>query len=216
MKKAVASTLWNNLKAYYTGDSTPNDALGVYNGTLTNGATYTTGKINNGFSLDGVNDYVSISPTFGASFSSPTSAHSYSAWVNIPSAQTGFIIQNGNGGMGTSMVVSSNWLGVYYRGGNSLIQTTNTISYNTWTHCVATYNGAGTFKLYLNGTLRDTFTGRSWTDGAGTCTTQIGSYNGTGLYFKGTTDEVCAFTKELSATEITELYNSGSGKQYPL
>ena len=59
----ASNPLWNGLQAYYTADNTPNDALGTYNGVLTNGATYGTGIINQGFSLDGVNDYVSVSPT---------------------------------------------------------------------------------------------------------------------------------------------------------
>ena len=50
-----SNPLWNGLQAYYTADNTPNDALGNYNGTLTNDATYDTGIINQGFSLNGVN-----------------------------------------------------------------------------------------------------------------------------------------------------------------
>ena len=67
--QASGNPLWDGLQAYYTADNTPNDALGTYNGTLVNGATYGTGIISNGFSLDGVNDYISISPVIGASLS---------------------------------------------------------------------------------------------------------------------------------------------------
>jgi hypothetical protein len=69
--------------------------------------------------------------------------------------------------------------------------------------------------MYLNGTLTDTFTGISWTDAAGTCTTQIGSIYGTVYYFNGKIDEIGAWTRLLTSTEITELYNLGAGKQYP-
>jgi hypothetical protein len=210
-----ANTLWEGLLAYYTADNTPNDALGTYNGTLTNGATYAVGKINNGFSFDGVNDYVSISPTFGSSFSAPASAHSYSAWIYI----TGYmgnnvIIQNGNSGMGTMFMIYAGYLAVSYRGGNVLIQTTTTLPYNTWNHVSVTYNGAGTFIFYLNGVAINTFTGRTWIDGTGTCTTQIGSYNRTLSFFNGKIDELSAWNRELTSTEVTELYNSGSGLQY--
>ena len=50
---------YTGIQAYYTADNTANDATcNGYNGTLVNGATYGTGKINQGFALDGINDYV--------------------------------------------------------------------------------------------------------------------------------------------------------------
>jgi hypothetical protein len=39
-----SNPLWDGLLAYYTADNTPNDALGNYDGTLVNGATYGTGN----------------------------------------------------------------------------------------------------------------------------------------------------------------------------
>lgn len=218
MNRAIASNpLWSNLKAYWTGDSTPNDAKGIYNGTLVNGATYGTGKINNGFSFDGINDYVDI-PTFGASFSASTSAFTISAWVNVPNLGIDRVIfNNGNAGMGILFTIRANGFGFYYQGGTSVVQTTTSLPTNTWVYLAGSYNGAGTFKLYQNGSLLNTFTGRSWVDGTGTCTTYIGTY-GAGVYgnFNGIIDELGTWTRELTATEITELYNSGSGKQYPL
>ena len=104
------STLWNDLLAYYTGDGTPNDALGNYNGTLVNGTTYGTGIINQGFSLDGVNDYVAMSPVIGASLSAPNKSHSYSAWV-YPTNLTdlyNFVFQNGDGISGTALILKTN------------------------------------------------------------------------------------------------------------
>lgn len=214
---APVSTLWNNLVAYFTGDNTPNDSKGIYNGTLTNGATYATGKINNGFSTDGVNDYVAISPTLGSSFSSPTSAHSYSAWVypTISPPVYSFIIQNGKNDIGTSMVLSSDQLIFFYKGGFNVASVSGAIpTINTWYHIVTTYDGAGTVKFYVNGVLKQTST-ISWTDGTGTCNTYIGSYLGTGNFFKGTIDEVACFTTNITQAQVTELYNSGAGKQYP-
>jgi hypothetical protein len=218
MNRAVASNpLWNNLLSYWTGDNTPNDSKGTANGTLTNGATYGTGKINNGFSFDGINDYVAL-PSFGQSFSAPTSAFTISAWVNVPALSIDSVIfNNGNAGMGILFTIRANGFGFYYRGGNSVVQTATAIPTNTWVHLVGSYDGAGTFKLYQNGSLLNTFTGRSWTDGTGTCTTFIGTY-GAGVYgnFNGKIDELGTWTRDITATEVTELYNSGSGKQYPL
>ena len=207
--------LWDNLLAYWSGDNTANDSKGTYNGTLVNGATYSTGKISNGFSFDGVNDYVNISPSLGSTFSSPTSAHSYSAWV-YKTGYTGvdILIQNGNAGMGTMFGFQSAVLNFWYRGGNTSVAATTPLTYNTWTHIAGTYDGAGTIKLYINGTLNSTFTGKTWTDGGGTCLTNIGSYNLSGAFYKDKVDEVGVWSRELTAAEVTELYNAGAGKQY--
>jgi len=215
--QASGNPLWNDLLAYYTADNTPNDALGTYNGTLTNGATYGTGIINQGFSFDGVNDYATISPTFGASLTAPTSAFTYSAWVYKTKSGQGFIIQNGTVDMGASLYVQSGgYIGLYYNG--ALQQTGSTISagfvsLNTWHHLVAVYDGAGSVTFYKNATNAGTKS-ISWTDGTGTCNTYVGSYSGISNYFGGIIDEVGVWNRALSASEVTELYNSGAGLQY--
>ena len=212
------SSLWNNLIAYYTADNTPNDVLGTYNGTLVNGTTYGTGIINQGFSLDGVNDYVDISPSLGASLTAPTSSFSYSAWIYKTKSGQGFIIQNGGSNFGCSMCVTSGgYLGLFYGGGSGVRGVSNSagfINLNTWYHCVVTYDGAGNIAFYKNGSAVDTQT-VSWTDGAGTADAWIGSFLGASNYFGGIIDEVGIWNRVLSASEVTELYNGGTGKQYP-
>lgn len=215
---AVGNPLWDNLQAYYTADNTPNDALGNYNGTLTNGATYDTGIINNGFSLDGVNDYVDISPSLGASLTAPTSSFSYSAWVYKTKSGQAVIVQNGGSSFGCTMAVTSGgFIGLFY-GGSSAVQGSTTsagfINLNTWHHVVATYDGAGNVSFYRDGASAGTYS-ISWTDGAGTADAWIGSFLGSSNFFGGIIDEVGIWDRELSASEVTELYNSGAGKQYP-
>ena len=80
----LASTLWNDLLAYYTADNTPNDALGNYNGTLVNGATYGTGIINQGVSLDGINDYVDMGNVLDFDGSTPFSFNFSAFWFELP------------------------------------------------------------------------------------------------------------------------------------
>jgi len=212
--QASGNPLWNDLLAYYTADNTPNDALGTYNGTLVNGATYGTGIINQGFSLDGVNDYLSVSPTLGSSFSSPTSAHSYSAWVYKTTSGQKFIIQNGNAGMGTCMIVTTgNNLGFTYQGVTSILSSSGFMTLNTWIHCVITYDGAGNVEFYKNGASAGSGS-ISWTDGTGASNTYIGTYNGISNYFTGLLDEIGIWNRVLTPSEVTELYNSGAGLQY--
>ena len=73
-------------------------------------------------------------------------------------------------------------------------------------------------KVYLNKVLQtattvyNTFTGDSSSPGIKRC---IGSRNGANLYLGGGVDELGIWDRVLTPTEITELYNSGVGKQYP-
>ena len=89
----LPNPLWNGMLAYYTGDNTADDAKGTANGTLTNGATYGTGKINGGFSFDGINDTITLSNTV-TKFSSST-PFTYNVWVKAVS-RTGFIYMDAN------------------------------------------------------------------------------------------------------------------------
>lgn len=215
------STLWNDLLAYYTADNTPNDALGTYNGTLTNGATYGTGIINQGFSFDGVNDYVAISPVIGASLSAPNKSHSYSAWVyptNLNETYN-FVFQNGDGISGTALILNTNKIGFFYKGGTYFRAGTATLTLNAWNHIVVVYDGGGlnngNVSFYLNGAFDVTVATPYWTETPTYAYTQIGRYSSGAHFFNGLVDEVGVWNRELTASEVTELYNSGSGKQYP-
>ena len=209
------STLWNNLLAYYTGDGTPDDALGNHNGTLVNGTTYGTGKINQGFSFDGVNDYVSISPVIGQNLSAPGIAHTYSAWV-YPTNLTdryNFVFQNGDGYRGTSLILYFNKVGFFYKGGAIFKSSTNTLTLNAWNHIVTTIDTSGNLRFYINGVFDSLHTGITWTETWGYGYTQLGKYAGGTHYFNGLMDEVGVWNKELTSDEVTELYNNGNGKQ---
>lgn len=212
------STLWNDLLAYYPADNTTTDLKGAKNGTLLNGATYSTGKINGGFSLDGVNDSISISPSFGTNFMTNTKAHSYAAWIypNNVTTSNAFIIQCGQSDNGTTMALSTNKLAYWFNGGNSstISNGSRSISANTWNHVVVSYNGSGQVSFYINGVL-DSTKSASWVNGVTSNITRIGAYMGGILCFNGKIDEVAIWSKALNSTEVTELYNAGAGKQYP-
>jgi len=221
------STLWNNLLAYYTGDGTPDDALGNYNGTLVNGATYGTGKINQGFSFDGVNDYVNLGNNLDFDGSTP---FSISTWVYVNTSKQQAIISKesaGNNFTGyIAQIQSSNqvlfYFGSNYGGGDYLsCQTTNTLTTNTWQMVTITYDGSKSvagINIFLNGVsstlsiFRNTLVGST----SNSINTNIGAAvsSGAARYFNGLLDEVGIWDRELSESEVTELYNSGNGKQY--
>lgn len=226
--QASGNPLWNDLLAYYTADNTPNDALGTYNGTLTNGATYGTGIISNGFSFDGVNDYVNLGNNLDFDGSTP---FSISAWhYQTPSLVSFATIFSKIGYNPSSQGYKLNanagkirfFLSAFQVGGGyCYVETTNTVlTANTWYHITFTYDGSKDIsgcKIYVNGSsvalsdLGNTLTGNT----SNSYNAIIGSDGGTQYYMRGVLDEVGVWNRELTASEITELYNSGAGKQYP-
>jgi hypothetical protein len=216
---ATPNPLWDGLLAYYTADNTSNDALGTYNGTLTNGATYATGKINNGFSFDGVNDYVNLGNVLNFDGASPFSV---SVWVytSSTSAQTYFSKLNGSF-LGYEMTVNYG-AGVrfFLRSATGYIELSiNGQLENQWQNIVFTYDGsknASGVNGYIDGVLRaksvisNNLTGLVST----TVNAQISGRQTSGQLFNGLIDELGIWNRALTSIDVTELYNSGSGLQY--
>lgn len=176
--------------------------------------------------FDGVNEYVDLGNTFNFD---TTDTFSISFWWR-KSLFTGF------GPVISRMQISGprGWL-IWVSGYTIALELDNTnlvkiFTYtNTsitdgnwfddeWYHCVITWNGnaspggAGA-NFYVNGILRpkvvdtDTLGGNSITNSA---TAQIGACSQLGFYAAGNTDEVAFYNKELSAAEVTEIYNQGA------
>ena len=83
-----------------------------------------------------------------------------------------------------------------------------------WTHVVFTSNGTNG-KMYYNGSLNYTqnsltYNGNSTSDYGLGCNTGDNNQS-----YYGSMDEVGIWDRELTSAEITTLYNSGSGLQYP-
>jgi hypothetical protein len=226
--QASGNPLWNDLLAYYTADNTPNDALGNYNGTLVNGTTYGTGIINQGFSFDGVNDYIDLGNNFSFDVNN---AFSFSFWVDR--------VSGSNFSTLFSKVDSTTLQGYHIRFDNNIngkIQLTlldslsNLSEYITTNQLVdlnihmitVTYDGLNTAtscKIYVDGVMQSltrNITGAGATSIINTESAKIGvnSYTGGVHFFNGIIDEVGIWNRELTASEVTELYNSGAGKQY--
>jgi hypothetical protein len=94
----------------------------------------------------------------------------------------------------------------------------NVLSINPWYHVVVTYDGsklANGIKIYINNsnttltTNYDTFTGSS----INSQIVQFGRAGLGGTHFNGIMDEIAIYNKELTPSEITQLYNEGNGKQ---
>ena len=232
--QASGNPLWDGLQAYYTADNTGNDALGTYNGTLTNGATYGTGIINNGFSLDGVNDYVNL----GDNLDIRLDSWSYNFWINMDTInRDNSILTKSDTGNNWErwwfIVNSSNELEFHLQNGTDnatnrkYFKSTQTLSASTWYMVTIVLDRSDKAYMYINGASETIIS----TDGNGTSITNelsswsaydfnltfnccIGAKSTVNQLFDGIIDEVGIWNRELSASEVTELYNSGSGKQY--
>lgn len=88
-----------------------------------------------------------------------------------------------------------------------LFLSTGSMSLNNWHHVAVTLSGT-TLKMYINGSLDSTHTisnGGTWGDLANGCHFGWGfSYNNTRI------DEAAIFSAELSASDVTNIYNSGT------
>ena len=227
MLKATVSTLLTGLKAVYKGESNGNDSLGIYNAvSVSGGVTYTTGKSGNTFTFNGTTGLIEL-PNSSFDFMGD---FSISAWVKIPStpSTSGYIFSNYNFDVVTSygyvLYINTNRTISFFVGalaGTSTVTSTTALALNTWYHITVRRDSvAKTSYLYINGTLEAQATNTNLTISYGTRAIQptIGAQrnNNQGVlsvsnYFNGNIDEVNLWTKQLTATEVTELQT----KYYP-
>ncbi len=203
--------------------TTATDSSGNSNtGTLTGGPTWVAGKIGNGLNFDGVDDRVNAGS--GASLDN-LAAMTLTAWIKADTL--------GEGGKGrivdktTTVNPDNGWLffldgtnqvsfSVDYTTANLKRSTAiNAVSVGTWIHVVATWTGSATatnIKFYVNGVETSYGTG---TDGTGsrvndgTANLSIGTDSTTARTFDGVLDDVRAYNRVLSTTEITAIYRAG-------
>jgi len=226
---AALSPFLTSLYAVYKGESNANDSLGTYNGTAVGGLTYPAGKSGNAFTFNSGNAYVSLPNSFKLS-DSGSNAYSISLWVYLTDATT-----LGHGLFTNFMQnagIYHGWMIWYYQNNlyfsryNGTSTPASTLQYisiplNAWYNIVVTRKNGST-KLYVNNVLRASDTSTSDTAYTTTHYPLIGARQSyvTPIYdwfLEPTTkvDEVNVWTKELTSTEVTDLYNSGAGKFYP-
>ena len=234
---AIGSTSLNtSLFAAYNGESNTNDSKGTNNGTAVGGLTYTTGKIGNAFQFNGTTAYVSLPNN---SLNSLTTDFSVSGWIYMPANTSSLycvLLSNVSNdyttGKGWSVFTYGNniYFDVYYSGvyqvPNSAyvrLQANNTLTNNAWNHVTITRKNSTSSKIYINGSLVGSNTSiQNPATPTAAITPTIGVLSSVGVgnplssYAPNGTkiDEVNVWNKELTASEVIELYNSGNGAQY--
>lgn len=182
--------------------------------------TYGAGKINNGAIYNG-SAFHTVSDTAAIK---PTSDISFGGWVNITSTSSFqmMLAKGENTGDTRSYEMRCNGtttnIQIQLRVGGGLFcacTSTTAIGTGTWTHVIYTRTGT-TQNIYING-VAETLT--SVTNNSGnidysTDSLWLGQRNG-GLRFNGKLDEIGIWNVALTASEVSQLYNSGIGLSYP-
>ena len=230
--RAVPSNFINRLPllahlvAYYKLDGNSNDSVGSNNGTdtaITYGTSY--GKINQGALFNGTTSQItSASASLGIAGNI-----SVGFWANVNTLPTSgnlmSMVAKYVGGAGASGYD----VRLYNNGGTQeldfVVTTASqvsvvatkiiTLSTSTWYYIVCTNDGT-TSTIYLNGS--SVATASSGNPDAATQNFYIGAINynaGLMRFFNGAIDEVGIWSRALTSTEVSQLYNGGAGIQYP-
>jgi hypothetical protein len=210
---SVQATVWDGCISYYKLDESSGaviDEVNNNNGTDEGATTGVTGVLNTAYSFDG-NDGINLNTWLNIT-SYWNNNYSISVWANTSTLSSyGHIWYSG------TTTVKLLRYDDYFRieawdGASNHAFRSATITTDTWYHVVVTRNTVDGMKMYVNA---GTPTYNSTTDNAiaNTQNTRLGRTDG-GEYFTGTLDEVGFWNRELTAEEVTTLYNSGAGYAY--
>lgn len=223
------ASLHTNLVSYWKFDESSGNAADPRgSNTLTNNntATFASGKINNGADLElASTQYFSIADASqtGLDFSD---AVSFAGWVkfeSIPADTNPFIMKRAAAGNNRSysfyLAGASNTLNWdSFTDGTTTgcsVSVSWTPSTATWYHVAVTKSGT-TIKFYVNGAQQGTTqTGANGTIYNGAAAFEVGGFVDAPTYLDGFIDEWGAWSRQLTGTEISELYNAGTGTSYP-
>ena len=213
-------SLNTDILGYYDFDETTGTVLIDVTGNGNNG-TNSNAIVNQSGILGKAYDFVSASPSF-ILFDTPLldtiSAFSISFWVNIDTiGQNQMLVSNGDNTAGFYMYYGGAGANTMYVnfGAQGLLPHPSAlgITQATWTHMVSTYDGADTYRLYIDGVGSYNNTAVTGELNA-TRNFTIGTWPEGSLYSDALFDEVGIWERELSVSEVQDLYNGGTGITY--
>jgi hypothetical protein len=192
------------------------------NGTLTSGPTRTVSncKIANCLSFDGSDDYISVSNIGNVVIPAGNAAFSISLWFNASAVGTTtmkslmnnetYTVSGFRYGIGESDPQKLKFWSTESGGSISLTSLT-TIATSTWYNAVLVYTSSSA-TLYINGA-------QEAVDSSGTIVSNTNNIYmvraiGGKQYFSGLVDDVRIYNRALSASEISQLYNTQPFTRY--
>lgn len=220
--------LTTNLVSYYKLSGNSNDSVGSING-IDTAITYNVanGKIGVGAGLNGTTSYISTAGTVSAT------AYTINAWIKTSATSPlnidAIVVQDYVNG-GSSFRVfqlglnTSNFLRfIRFDSGNNVITNitgTSALNDGNWHMVTATFDNTVGSIIYVDGVNKnsDVVTTNNHTG-----TTQpllFGADNGGTAgaladFWAGSIDEIGIWSRAISSSEVTQLYNNGNGLQYP-
>jgi hypothetical protein len=220
----LSNPLWNNLVSGWRFDNDLNDVMGVANGTFFNGANFSTGKVGEAASFDGIDDYVFLGNNLHDTLHQGD--WSLSLWMYKTNTAQGALystIYVGPNVKSYGALLSGTTtysFQIYANSSSQMLLNFGTFVTNQWNHLVVTRSSSlGNYKSYLNGTLISTVSSAvnpTYLNGYVNRVTQGGrQFSAMAQFLNGKIDETYIWNKVLSDSEVTELYNSSNGKQYP-
>ena len=198
----------------------------AYNATVGAAITYSAVKNGNGANFTNTaNSKITLPQTYDFAFTDGTNDKPFSLrfFIKATSYSPRQIFFGEGGGVGYRVDIYINTIILYMfsSGGNSFVQSnaifTDGVMYEIVITSTGVSNVNGT-KLYVNESLVtpwNKYPAGGYTRMSKTLTNRIiGQYDGA-YNLTGQMDEFTIFNREITATEVTYLYNSGTGKFYP-
>ena len=196
--------------ATYRFENNEDDLSGNYDGTVSGGVQYAAGRygqaiefssghVNTGHDFNLANNSFSFSFWFANSATGSTNSYVISTDdpAVYPTSQNKVLVIGRKDSSGKLS------FGFYM---NDLESATSVTTDGTWQHWVCTYNAStNSRKIYLNGSLDASDTASADFQGTGNVEFGFGIYQAYGKL-----DQVRIFNKEISASEVTTLYNENS------
>ena len=194
---------------------------GSNDGTLVNGATFTTGLVDQAFSFDGVDDKVIVADSPDLDLAGDFTIDAWVKQIGIGGTAGGNDLVTKSSGTPSTYGIFSNYQfaldglrrPIFTIGDGSsfnFINAPSAIPLNEWTH-IAGVRSSTELRLYVDGVLVVT-TPRTITQLTNAEPVIIGGEFSEpfGTAFKGLIDEVEIFNRALSASEIQAIFNAGS------
>lgn len=214
-----------DMVGWWTGDGTANDIQGptFENGILTNGATFGTGMVGQGFSFDGINDYVLVGNPANLNFGKED--FTIDAWVKItppkkPDVANKAIVSKTSQGSDVQYVLgyrASTDGKLFFAISSSSTVYVEAISQSPGIvdnqfHHVAGIRRGKILELYQDGILVAFGTAPSLISASSSNNVVIGGrlILGNEPIFRGVIDEVEIFNRALCPVEIKSIFDAGA------
>jgi hypothetical protein len=193
-------------------------------GSIAGNPTVVSGRINQAFTFNGVNSYVSMY-AYGDKATEFNNSVTLSAWIATTNTSRteaiiskfsaagsgyGYIFRTDAAGH-LELAVGAEDLSAYP---GSVVDTT-TINDGNWHHVVAVVNIGRNVQFFVDGKLSSTSTMYTVANGDQWSNLEVGSssYVGYGNYFTGGIDDVQVYNRALSATEVNSIFTLAGASQ---